>query len=148
MDLAYSSDVFSRFAWIWFFQAEKTEKYQSLRVLKLCGIKDLKDTTIGKISHKSPNITFLDLNGVQTLTDQALTELASLPLLKTVFLNGTQTLSVPALDQYKKANPTVTVVRDIVKMSDPKDCGLRIPYPPLSVINDKFKAGGKKKKKK
>jgi len=44
-------------------------------------------------------------------------------------MNFTEKIPEPFLEEQRKTYPKVKLIRTVVKMSDPKDTGLRMEYP-------------------
>lgn len=64
--------------------------------------------------------------------------------LKILEINLTPLITQPFLDEMKNTYKKVKIIRNIIKMTDPTDDGLRMPL----LANKKKKKKGKKKKKK
>lgn len=60
-------------------------------------------------------------------------------------MNFTVGITDKELEEFMANNKSIKIIRNIVKMTDPKDDGLRMPYPHESKVGKKKK---KKKKKK
>jgi hypothetical protein len=59
-------------------------------------------------------------------------------------INQTPLISPQILIDAKQSKPKLKIVRHVIKNTDPKDDGLRIPYIPVSKV---LKKPSKKKKK-
>jgi len=63
--------------------------------------------------------------------------------IKTLAINFTPNISEEKLKEVRETAKGVNIIRNIIKMTDPADDGLRMPIPPASL---KIKKPKKKKK--
>ena len=98
-----------------------------------------------KLCNTSPNIEILDLNGFNALGEIGLSLVCkALPKLRVVLINFTDKISNTYLAELAPAHPNVNFARATITHSDPKDTGLRVPFPKIQTGKKKKK--GKKKK--
>lgn len=65
------------------------------------------------------------------------------PTISRILINFTPNITDAKLQEVREANKNLRIIRNIIKMTDPKDDGLRMPLPPASLKKKK----PKKKKK-
>jgi hypothetical protein len=99
-----------------------------------------------KFLQSCPNLQVIDLNRFTALTDTGLNMLMkSLTNLKMLQINYTENIPEVFLEETRRANPNVKIIRNIMVASDPTDNGLRVPLPMKKKAKKKKK--GKKGKK-
>ncbi len=100
---------------------------------------------LNKFAHKCPALNFLEANSIERLTDNFLDQIKSHPSLRTLLINFTPNISDEKIKEVREANKNLKIIRNIVKMTDPADDGLRMPIPLESMkIKKPKKKGGKK----
>jgi F-box/leucine-rich repeat protein 2/20 len=92
---------------------------------------------------RCPSLSFLECNNLEKLSDHFLDQAKTLPHLKTILINFTPNISDDKIKEIRETAKGLTIVRNIIKMTDPTDDGLRMPIPPASL---KIKKPKKKKK--
>lgn len=80
---------------------------------------------------------------MERLSDHFLDQVKTLSYIKTLIINFTPNISEEKLKDVKESVKGMNIIRNIVKMTDPADDGLRMPIPPASL---KIKKPKKKKK--
>ena len=68
--------------------------------------------------------------------------------LKTIMVNNTPDLSEDSIIELRKSRPSLNILRSVIKPSDTKDDGLRMPLPTVAVVERIYKKNKKGKKKK
>ena len=123
-------------------KGKSPEGFKFLRVLKLSGLSELSDT-LHNLLKRCPALESLDVNNLERLTDPFLDHLKNHPKLERVILNFTPNISEGKLNEVRENNKRPLLIRNIIKMTDPNDDGLRMPLPLASMKKKK----PKKKKK-
>lgn len=119
------------------------EGLEHLSTLKIGGVFNLSDN-VYQLLKRCPALSFIECNNLERLTDHFLDQLKSLSWIKTVLLNFTPNISDEKFKEVKESSKNIKFIRNIVKMTDPGDDGLRMPIPPASL---KIKKPKKPKKK-
>ena len=119
--------------------------FPHLNTVKLAGLSQLGETCVLRFLAMAPKIHLLDVNSLINLSDQFIsTMLKDFSQLETLLINQTPLISPQILIDAKQSKPKLKIVRHVIKNTDPKDDGLRIPYIPVSKV---LKKPSKKKKK-
>lgn len=118
------------------------EGFAYLHTLKLGGLRNVSDQ-VYQLCKRCPVLVFLEVNNLERLTDHFVDQIKSHPSLRTLMVNFTPNISDEKLKEIRDNVKTLKIIRNIVKMTDPNDDGLRMPIPPASL---KIKKPKKKKK--
>jgi F-box/leucine-rich repeat protein 2/20 len=92
---------------------------------------------------RCPALTLLECNNLERLSDHFLDQVKTLTYIKTILMNFTPNISDEKLKEVREGSKGTNFIRNISKMTDPADDGLRMPIPPASL---KIKKPKKKKK--
>jgi F-box/leucine-rich repeat protein 2/20 len=117
----------------------KLEGFKALEEVRVGGLPNLSDN-LSHLFKVAPNIRSLEVNGLERLTDNFLEHAKGLPRLEIVLLNFTGGISDQKVEEVRASHPRTRWVRNLVKPTDPKDDGLRMPYPPAGLKKKKPKA--------
>ena len=109
----------------------KSEGFSNLKILKVGGLVNLSDS-VNNLVKRCLVLELFEANNLEKLTDAFLDHIKLHPTLNPLLINSTQ-----------DTNKNLRIIRNIVKMTDPADDGLRMPLPPASLKKKK----PKKKKK-
>ena len=123
-------------------KGKPVEGLQHLKVLKVGGLVNVGDK-IYQLLKRCPSLHFVELNNLQSLTQHFLDQIKSLTYLRTVHINFTPNITDEKIKQVRETAKHLNIVRNITKMTDPNDDGLRMPIPLASM---KIKKPKKKKK--
>ena len=85
-------------------------------------------------------LSFIEANNLERLTDNFLDQIKNYPGQKTVLINFTPNITDEKIKELKESCKTMKLIRNIIKMTDPTDDGLRMPIPPASLKVKKPKA--------
>jgi F-box and leucine-rich repeat protein 2/20 len=118
------------------------EGFEHLSTLKLGGLTNVSDQ-LYQLLKRCPALSFVECNNLERLSDHFLDQIKNLPHIKIIHINFTPNISDEKLKEIRETNKNITIVRNIAKMTDPADDGLRMPIPLASM---KIKKPKKKKK--
>lgn len=125
---------------------QKVDGFQFLKILKLGGLEQVGDNQLIRLLNICPNLTFLEINKMEKITEYSVQQIPKIcKNIEKIMLNFTPNIGDPELKNIQSAEPKIQFIRNINKYSDPKDDGLRMPYPNESKL--KVKKAKKKKKK-
>lgn len=109
------------------------------------GLSSISDNNLPTLVIKAPNLKYLELNGLDKITDYGFNTITkNLNNLEILLINITPLISQVLIEETKISRPKLKIIRHLVHMSNPKDDGLRMPLIPNNVLKKK---PGKKKKK-
>lgn len=114
----------------------------NLKRLKIGGLVNISDH-LHHVFKKCPMLEFLEANNLERLSDVFLDHLKNYPGNKTLLINFTPNISDEKIKEIKENTKHINIIRNISKMTDPADDGLRMPIPLASL---KIKKPKKKKK--
>ena len=124
-------------------KGKQPEGFASLKTLKVGGLINVSDQ-LHQIVKRCPLLSFIEANNLERLTDNFLDQLKNYPGPKTVLINFTPNITDEKIKELKDSTKTMKIIRNIIKMTDPTDDGLRMPIPPASLKVKKPKAKKKK----
>ena len=120
-------------------KGKQPEGFASLKTLKVGGLINVSDQ-LHQIVKRCPLLSFIEANNLERLTDNFLDQLKNYPGPKTVLINFTPNITDEKIKELKDSTKTMKIIRNIIKMTDPTDDGLRMPIPPASLKVKKPKA--------
>ena len=121
------------------------EGMPKLEVLKLGGLQNIGNNGLNHVANLAVNVQFLELNNLEKLTEMVIENiLKNMQNLKIIHLNFTPNVDEKFLQEKQAQYPGVKIIRNINKLTDIKDDGLRMPLPLKSIVEKRPK---KKKKK-
>ena len=124
-------------------KGKQPEGFPNLITLKVGGLLNVSDQ-LHQIVKRCPLLSFIEANHLERLTDNFLDQIKNYPGQKTVFINLTPNISDEKIKELQETTKALKIIRNITKMTDPADDGLRMPIPPASL---KVKKPKKPKKK-
>ena len=120
-------------------KGKQPEGFANLKTLKVGGLINVSDQ-LHQIVKRCPLLSFIEANNLERLTDNFLDQLKNYPGPKTVLINFTPNITDEKIKELKDSTKTMKIIRNIIKMTDPTDDGLRMPIPPASLKVKKPKA--------
>jgi F-box/leucine-rich repeat protein 2/20 len=120
----------------------KSEGLSNLKILKVGGLVNLSDS-VNNLVKRCLVLELFEANNLEKLTDAFLDHIKLHPTLNRLLINFTPNITEAKIAEVREANKNLRIIRNIVKMTDPADDGLRMPLPPASLKKKK----PKKKKK-
>ncbi len=118
------------------------EGFEFLQTLKIGGLVNISDQ-LYQLLKRCPALNFVECNNLERLSDHFLDQVKTLSQIKTLVINFTPNISEEKLKEVRETAKGINIIRNIIKMTDPADDGLRMPIPPASL---KIKKPKKKKK--
>lgn len=118
------------------------EGFEYLQTLKLGGLANVSNQ-LYQLLKRCPALSFVECNNMERLSDNFLDQIKNLNHIKTIHLNFTPNISDEKFKEIKESTKGMNIIRNIAKMTDPADDGLRMPIPLASM---KIKKPKKKKK--
>lgn len=120
----------------------KAEGFANLKILKMGGLINLSDS-VNNLVKRCAMLELFEANNLEKLTDVFLEHVKTHPTLSRLLINFTPNITDAKISEIRESNKNLRIIRNIVKMTDPADDGLRMPLPPASLKKKK----PKKKKK-
>ena len=120
-------------------KGKQPEGFANLKTLKVGGLINVSDQ-LHQIVKRCPLLSFIEANNLERLTDNFLDQLKNYPGQKTVLINFTPNITDEKIKELKETAKNMKIIRNIIKMTDPTDDGLRMPIPPASLKVKKPKA--------
>ena len=119
------------------------EGFEHLHTLKIGGLMNISDQ-LYQLLKRCPALSLLECNNLERLSDHFLDQVKTLTYIKTILMNFTPNISDEKLKEVREGSKGTNFIRNISKMTDPADDGLRMPIP-LASLKPKKKKKDKKK---
>lgn len=124
---------------------KKEQGFTALEEFSISGVKGIIEAVLLKMIQSSNQIREIELNNFPSFSEYGLRQVAKIPTVKRLAMNLTEAIPETTLVEVRAQRPDMLIIRNIFKLTDEKDNGLRMPLRRVNNPRPKPKPAKKKK---